>query len=273
MMSTVIVRADGEPKPAANDSQAPTRKAAADAAQSAAARVKVPGYEIIKELGRGGMGVVYLATQRGLNRLVAIKMMMRGVQADEDDAIRFSTEAEAVARLHHANIVQIYEVGAADGRPFFSLEYVAGGSLDDILQGRPQPPVEAARLVQVLAEAMQYCHERGILHRDLKPSNILLAASQPASEEPSVAPAAKKPPLHESLSHYVPKITDFGLAKRLGADGPTLTAPSSERPATCPPSKQLAKHPSGRPRTFSPWAPSFTSCSPANRPFGAFPAA
>ena len=152
----------------------------------------MPGYEIIKELGRGGMGVVYLARQQGLNRLVAIKMMMRGVQADEDDDIRFRTEAEAVARLHHANIVQIYEVCAADGRPFFSLEYVAGGSLDDILQGRPQPPVEAAGLVQALAEAMQYCHERGILHRDLKPSNILLAEPRQSNEDPPVVTAPKK---------------------------------------------------------------------------------
>jgi serine/threonine protein kinase len=151
----------------------------------------VAGYEILGELGRGGMGVVYKARQQGLKRLVALKMILSGVHAGTQELARFRHEAEAVARLQHPNIVQIYEVGEQEGRPYFSLELIDGGSLDRKLAGRPVPPREAAQLVRTLAEAMHAAHQQGVIHRDLKPANILLTADGQ------------------------PKITDFGLAKQL----------------------------------------------------------
>jgi eukaryotic-like serine/threonine-protein kinase len=151
----------------------------------------ISGYEILGELGRGGMGVVYKARHAGLNRLVAVKMILTGAYAAAEDLARFRTEAEAVAALQHANVVQIYEIGEQAGRPYFSLEFVEGGNLGQKLAGAPQPPRQAAELVETLARAVHFAHERGIVHRDLKPANVLLTA--------------------EGL----PKITDFGLAKRL----------------------------------------------------------
>jgi eukaryotic-like serine/threonine-protein kinase len=154
----------------------------------------VPGYEIVGELGRGGMGVVYKARQRGLNRWVALKMVLAGAHAGAAQLARFQTEAEAVARLQHPNIVQIYDVGELDGLPYFSLEYIDGLSLDQKIHRQPQPPREAANLIETLARAMQYAHENGIIHRDLKPANVLMTTDGK------------------------PKITDFGLAKRLEED-------------------------------------------------------
>jgi serine/threonine protein kinase len=158
----------------------------------------LPGYEVLDELGRGGMAVVYKARQRGLNRLVALKMVLAGAHASAEELARFHTEAEAVARLQHPNIVQIYEVGTHDYGPYFSLELMDGGSLDARLAGAPQPALPAARLVETLARAVHYAHQHGIVHRDLKPANVLLTADG------------------------VPKITDFGLAKQLDA-GPGQT--------------------------------------------------
>src|SRR5205823_2964290 len=132
------------------------------------------GYELLSVLGRGGMGIVYKARQIRLQRLVALKMILGGTHAGPEDLARFRLEAEAVARLQHPNIVQIYEVGEQDGRPFFSLEFVDGGSLDKKLNGTPQPARVAAQLVAQLAQAMHYAHQRGVVHRDLKPANILL---------------------------------------------------------------------------------------------------
>jgi serine/threonine-protein kinase len=156
--------------------------------------VSVPGYEILGILGRGGMGVVYKAKHLKLKRTVALKMVLAGGHASEGDLARFYIEAEAVAQLQHPNIVQVFEISEQSGLPFFALEYVEGGSLSKKLDGRPQPPSEAARMVQTLAEAMGYAHLHGIIHRDLKPANILLT------------------------SDGQPKITDFGLAKRLEED-------------------------------------------------------
>src|SRR5207248_8166897 len=114
---------------------------------------------------------------RGLNRVVALKMVLAGAHAAPEQLVRFHTEAEAVARLQHGNIVQIYEVGEQDGLPFFSLEFVDGGSLDKQVGGKPQPPRDAAQLVETLARAMHFAHERGIIHRDLKPANILMTVA------------------------------------------------------------------------------------------------
>ncbi len=164
-------------------------------------------YEVIEVLGRGGMGVVYKARDRRLGRVVALKMVLAGQYASDDELRRFHTEAEAVARLQHPNIVQIHDIGVRDGRPYFSLEYCDGGSLQGRLDGTPLPPTHAARLLRTLAEAVQHAHAAGIIHRDLKPANILLV-------EPKDVP----------LERCTPKITDFGLAKRIEDDqGHTAT--------------------------------------------------
>src|SRR5262249_28175452 len=130
---------------------------------------EIPGYEILAVLGHGGVGVVYKARQVKLNRLVAIKMVLAGVGASQEELDRFRVEAEAVARLSHPNIVQIFEVGEDQGRPYCALEFVPGGSLDRRVGGTPQPPHQAAALVEKLGLAIHAAHEKGIVHRDLKP--------------------------------------------------------------------------------------------------------
>jgi tetratricopeptide (TPR) repeat protein len=156
--------------------------------------VAVDGYEILGELGRGGMGIVYKAQQAGLKRLVALKMIQPQTQVSVNQLERFRKEAEAVARMQHPHIVQIYELGEQEGRPYFSLEFMEGGSLDKKLAGKPQPAREAAELLEIVARAVHYAHRHGIVHRDLKPANVLLTADG------------------------TPKITDFGLAKQLDAE-------------------------------------------------------
>jgi tetratricopeptide (TPR) repeat protein len=154
----------------------------------------VPGYEILQWLGEGGMGVVYKARHHGLKRLVALKMIRGGSQARADLLTRFRGEAEAVARLRHPHIIQIYDIGEAAGLPFVALELLDGGDLHERLAGTPQPGSEAANLMATLARAMHVAHQAEIVHRDLKPSNVLYT------------------------SDGVPKITDFGLAKRIDSD-------------------------------------------------------
>jgi serine/threonine protein kinase len=146
-----------------------------DSSAAPAVLSHLPGYEILEELGRGGMGVVYKARHLALRRLVALKMILAGGHSGAQELALFRTEAEAVARLQHPNIVQIHEVGDQNGLPYFALEFCAGGSLAQKLQGTPLPPELAARLVETLARAMQAAHRAGIVHRDLKPANILLA--------------------------------------------------------------------------------------------------
>jgi serine/threonine protein kinase len=164
---------------------------------------EVPGYHLLGELGRGGMGVVYKARQEKLNRPVALKMILTGRPAADKDLVRFLQEAEAVARLQHPHIVQIYEVNREGSQPYFAMEYIAGGSLADLLRGgNPLPARRSAEILASLARAMEFAHQRGVIHRDLKPSNILLTADG------------------------TPKITDFGLAKFLERGGPSSDGPA-----------------------------------------------
>ena len=135
---------------------------------------QVPGYEVLGELGRGGAGVVYHARHLMLGRPVAIKMLHPSLFPSDADRRRLRAEAEAVARLQHPNVVQLYEIGEVDGSPFLVLEYVAGGTLAAYLAGRPQPPRDAAALLVALARAVHAAHRERIIHRDLKPANILL---------------------------------------------------------------------------------------------------
>jgi serine/threonine protein kinase len=183
--------------------------------QRAEALPQVAGYEVTGLLGRGGMGVVYQARQLGLDRTVALKMVLTGFQAGPKDLSRFRAEAAVLARLQHPNIVQIYDVGESAGRPYFVLEYVSGGSLARYLRGTPQPARPAARLVETLARAVHAAHASGVIHRDLKPANILLRDEREGADGESRAPLSLAP----RLASLVPKIADFGLAKCTSIDG------------------------------------------------------
>src|SRR5437588_9301547 len=134
----------------------------------------VPGYHILGELGRGGMGVVYKARQIKLNRIVALKMILAGEHASDEAGVRFLAEAAAAAKLQHPNIVQIFHIDEHAGHPYFEMEFVGGGSLADDLDGIPRSPRAAANLVECLARAIGEAHRLGIIHRDLKPANILM---------------------------------------------------------------------------------------------------
>ncbi len=173
---------------------APTDGAGGTASSKQPIVVRVAGYEILGTLGRGGMGVVYRARQVGLNRFVALKMILNGKHVAPEVLDRFRAEAEAVAQLQHQNIVQIYDIGTHDGLPFFSLELVEGESLAAAQDNQPMPANRSAAIIETLARAMHYAHVRGIVHRDLKPANVLLT------------------------TEGVPKVTDFGLVKRLEDD-------------------------------------------------------
>jgi mono/diheme cytochrome c family protein len=154
---------------------------------------RIPGYELVRVVDQGGMGVVYEAVQVALGRTVAVKMIS-SLSLRPKLVARFQAEAEAAAQLQHPNFVQVFEVGQVRGRPYFSMEYVGGGSLAQLIARTPLPPRHAAELVETLARAVHTAHERGIVHRDLKPGNVMLA------------------------DDGTPKIADFGLAKRLGED-------------------------------------------------------
>ncbi|HEY1187334.1 MAG TPA: serine/threonine-protein kinase, partial [Gemmata sp.] len=196
--------------------------------------VVFPGYEILAELGRGGMGVVYKARQQNLNRLVALKVILGGPLASDEDKARFRIEAEAAARLHHPNIVQVYDVGEHAGFSFMALELIEGETLRQWQHERPTEARHAARLVAAVARAIQHAHEQGIVHRDLKPANILLAPAvpDPAGTGVPLNPSAPTVRVRASSTGsgavvapfvWVPKVTDFGLAKALAGGGADLT--------------------------------------------------
>lgn len=189
----------------------------------------VPHYEILETLGRGGMGVVYKARQLSLNRMVALKMLP-GAGADSSSLQRFRAEAEAVAQLQHPNIVQIYEIGDHEGRPYFAMELVEGIGLAQALSRTLFPFRETAQLVATLAQAVQYAHEHGIIHRDLKPGNILLQITGSRSQN-----AKQEARTILSLQAALPKITDFGVAKRLYAPGVTAAGAVLGTPSYMPP--------------------------------------
>jgi tetratricopeptide (TPR) repeat protein len=188
------------------------------AAESARSWPQLPGYEILGVLGKGGMGIVYKARHRALNRLVALKMIRAAGPAEAAALARFRTEAEAIARLQHPHVVQIYEVGEYDGLPYLALEFVEGGSLSQRLDGTPLPARQAAQLVEELARAVQAAHDRGLVHRDLKPTNVLLTAEG------------------------APKVSDFGLAKLMDSGaGPTATGEVLGTPSYMAPEQAESK--------------------------------
>jgi WD40 repeat protein len=176
-------------------------------------------YDILGEVGRGGMGVVYKARHRGLHRLAAIKMVLQGSFASAQQRLRFQLEAELAARVQHANIVQVYEIGSHDGQPFLAMEWVEGGSLAERMDGQPWPAAEAARLIETLACAIHVAHSQGVIHRDLKPANVLLSV---VSCQLSVVGQESTPPSSLTTDNRqlttVPKISDFGLARPLQGD-------------------------------------------------------
>jgi tetratricopeptide (TPR) repeat protein len=175
-------------------------------------------YELLEEIARGGMGVVYRARQIGLNRPVAVKMILGGHLANAAEMQRFRAEAETAAQLHHPNIVAIHEVGEHEGQPFFSMELVAGRNLAQVVRDEPLPSRKAAAYLKTISEAVQYAHSRGVLHRDLKPSNILIDENDQ------------------------PRITDFGLAKRLEGDASlTITGQVLGSPSFIPPEQAAGR--------------------------------
>lgn len=197
---------------------APTTAPSAQPASSTGTLAAFGDYEILSTIARGGMGIVYKARQKKLNRIVAVKMILSGQFADQQEVERFYVEAEAAAKLRHPNIVAIHEIGEWQGQHFFSMDYIDGKSLAEMVRDQPLPPRVAADMVRRIAQTMQFAHEQGILHRDLKPSNILVD------------------------SRGEPFITDFGLAKQLSDQSQlTLSGTIIGTPSYMPPEQAAGK--------------------------------
>jgi serine/threonine protein kinase len=190
-----------------------------DPEATSSARIRNFGdYEILREIARGGMGVVYQARQISRNRLVALKMILAGQLADADQVRRFYTEAEAAAGLDHPGIVPVYEVGQHGGQHYFAMGFIEGESLAHRVAGGPLPPRAAAGLLEQVAQAVQYAHQHGVIHRDLKPGNVLLDI------------------------HGRPRVTDFGLAKKVEAGGgPTTSGRIMGTPNYMPPEQAAGR--------------------------------
>jgi serine/threonine protein kinase len=254
----------GDPEPAPGPLDLSTSHDTESPAAPAGPAVSLPGYEILGVLNQGGMGIVYKARQVRPNRLVAVKMILSGTQARPEQLARFRREVEVVARLAHPNVVPIYEVGDHAGQPYFTMEFVAGGSLAQKLAGAVLPAAQAAALLETLARAVHFAHQHGIIHRDLKPGNILLQGihhkdpkdtkdskeaekGQPKGK-PGFGPSGPWCPLCLCGESFLPKITDFGLAKELhGDDGQTHSGAILGTPSYLAP-EQAA----GRTRTLGP---------------------
>jgi tetratricopeptide (TPR) repeat protein len=209
---------------------------------------RVPALELVHILGSGGMGVVFKARQTTLDREVAVKFLRDAHAADWEQRERFLQEARAVARLRHPNLVQLYEFGEAPtasgptSLPYLVLEYVSGGSLADLMRGSPQRPKEAARIVETLADAMQYAHQQGVIHRDLKPANVLLSEEcRVMSDESKTIPPTPNTSLITNHLSLVPKITDFGLAKFLAGSDLTRTGDVLGTPGYMAPEQAAGK--------------------------------
>jgi serine/threonine protein kinase len=184
-------------------------------------------HDVLLFMGAGGMGVVYKARHRRLGRLVAIKLLLPGADAQDERRARFLAEAQALARVHHPNVVALYEVGEHEGRPYLALEWADGGTLAARLAGVPQPDQQAAAWIEDLARAIDHVHRLGIVHRDLKPANVLLQKdisrreAESAEEKTGSSPAFSAPSASlREPSSFLLKITDFGVAKCLGESPP-----------------------------------------------------
>ena len=219
---------DGEATWQATDTQARAYQEAilAQGRSGASGGTLFGDYELLSPIAKGGMGVVYKARQRKLNRIVAVKMILSGHLADQSDIERFYAEAEAAAALSHPNIVAIHEIGEVNGQHFFSMDYIEGQSLAALVQENPLPPRRAAELVQTIAEAVQFAHDNGVIHRDLKPANVLLDRRQR------------------------PLITDFGLAKQVRSQSQRTMAGSIMGTPSYMPPEQAA----GKTEQIGPWS-------------------
>ena len=208
----------------------------ADKLQAGDVQPSIPGYTISGEIGRGGMGVVYKASQTTLSRPVAIKTLLNAGKLSADLKARLRKEAEALGMMHHPNIIQVYDINEFDGIPYFVMELVNGASLEDMITGRLVQPRDAAKLVATLSDAIEVAHKSGIVHRDIKPANILMqGGKKPQKDELTLT--------SYHLGNTVPKITDFGLAKKFeeeqGGQGktqgvvgtPSYMAPEQANPA------------------------------------------
>ncbi|HEX9785651.1 MAG TPA: serine/threonine-protein kinase [Opitutaceae bacterium] len=175
-------------------------------------------YELLEEVARGGMGIVYRARQRTLNRTVALKVLLLGANSSETLLARFQMEAEAAASLQHPHIVAIHEFGEFDDQPYYTMDFVAGRDLSQVCEGRPLEPRRAATYLRTIAETVQFAHGRGVLHRDIKPSNVLIDDDDRS------------------------RITDFGLAKRLGSESQmTVSGQMVGSPNYIPPEQALGQ--------------------------------